>query len=207
MGFAKSGMDGGEQLPATREDWLQSATGMLRPMFAEKGILLPKAIRIACGFPRWSRGASHAIGQCWQRRASGDGSSEIFVSPALDNPIEVLEVQCHELVHAADDCRNGHRGPFRKMALAIGLDGPMRATHAGPALRERLNALSVQLGAYPHARLDANQNPAKQGTRLIRVVCDRRGHGYSFLITQMWLDEGTPPCICGSTMSPVTRRV
>jgi hypothetical protein len=190
---------------ATREQWLLCATESIQPLFTEKGIALPEVVRIACGFPRWSRGASHAIGQCWPHRASGDGASEIFISPALDDPIKVAEVLIHELIHAADDCRSGHRGPFRKMAVAVGLNGPMRATHAGPELRERLNALSARLGPYPHSRLDAHQNPGKQSTRLVKVVCNRPSHGYSLWTTRMWLDEGTPTCPCGSRMSQIAR--
>jgi hypothetical protein len=195
----------------TREDWLLSAAEMLRPLFEEKEILLPRAFRIACGWPlgrrRGSQGRSHALGQCWPHRASKDGSSEIFISPELDDAIVVLGVQVHELIHAADDCRNGHRGPFRKMALAMGLCGPMRSTEPGPDLRGPLNVLSNQLGPYPHARLDATQRPGKQSTRLIKVVCDRQSHGYAFWTTAMWLDEGTPTCVCGSCMSRVARKV
>lgn len=196
----------GKSIFTTREEWLHVAKNELKTLLWNKGIALPDAVRVACGFPRWSRGASHAIGQCWPHRASGDGSSEIFVSPSLDDPIKVSEVLVHELIHAADDCRNGHRGPFRRMAIAVGLQGPMRATHAGPELRERLNAISVQLGPYPHARLDATQNPAKQGTRLVKVVCNRPSHSYSLWTTRMWLDDGTPTCPCGATMSEITRK-
>ena len=113
----------------------------------------------------------------------------------------------HEFIHAVDDCRNGHKGPFRKMALAMGLCGPMRATHPGPELTERLNVLSDQLGPYPHARLDATEIPGKQSTRLIKFVCNRPGHRYSAWTTRMWLDEGTPTCVCGSKMSEVVRKV
>ena len=126
---------------ATREDWLQATATMLRPLFDEKGITLPTSLRIACGWPLGRRlgrqGRSHAIGQCFVQKASSDGSSEIFISPELDNGVTVAAVLVHELIHAADDCRNGHRAPFRKMAIGVGLAGPMRATHAGPEPKAR----------------------------------------------------------------------
>jgi hypothetical protein len=195
----------------TREDWLLAAATMLRPLFEENEIVLPKVFRISCGWPlstqRGSRGRSHVIGQCWPQKASKDGAAEIFISPELDKGVTVTAVLVHELIHSADDCKNGHRGPFRKMAIAVGLSGPMRATVPGPELAERLNALCNDLGPYPHARLDATQVSRKQRTRLIKVVCNRPGHGYPVWTTRMWLDLGTPTCVCGASMSEITRKV
>lgn len=172
------------------------------PLFAENGIYLPPNVRAACGWPRLG-GAStkHTIGQCWVTRLSGDNTSEIFISPILENPVEVAAVLVHELIHAADDCRHGHKGPFRRMALAVGLRGPMRSTTPGPELARRLNALCAQIGPYPHARLTDTGNANKQGTRLRKVVCG--GCGYAIYTTRLWLNVGTPTCVCGSRMSEV----
>lgn len=214
MSFAKTikirVVQPGAPVFAMREDWLHAAVTLLKSLFLDKGIALPDSLRIACGWPllgqRGGRGQSHRLGQCWRQIASADGASEIFITPEIDDGCNVLQVLSHELIHSADDCRNGHRGPFRKMAIAIGLRGPMRSTHAGPELRERLNGLCRQLGLYPHARLDPTQH-RKQGTRLIKVICDRPGHRYSVWTTRVWLDVGTPICPCGSTMSEITRKV
>jgi hypothetical protein len=194
---------------ATREDWLVAASGLLRPIFSEAGIAVPDSLRISCGWPYGSRRGSRsdAIGQCWARKASNDGASEIFISPALDDSFAVAAVMVHEFVHAADDCRNGHKKPFRDMAIRVGLKGPMRATSAGPELARRLNALCEVLGPYPHARLDPARVTRTQGTRLIKIVCDRPGHNYSVWTTRMWLDVGTPVCPCGSRMSEIARRI
>jgi len=125
----------------------------------------------------------------------------------LDDAFEVTEVLCHELIHAALDCEDGHGPRFRKLAVAIGLEGPMRSTHAGPELRECLNVLCAELGPYPHARLDPTQGLKKQSTRLIKVVCNRAPNEcFAFWTTRKHLDLGTPTCWCGSTMSEVTRR-
>jgi len=196
-------------VPATREQWLADMINALRVLFQERGISLPEGICASCGFPHGRRGSRKqvAIGQCWARRASGANRSEIFISPVLDNGLAVAAVLVHELVHAVDDCRNGHLAVFRKMALAVGLAGPMRATHAGPELAERLNALCLELGQYPHARLDPTQaSAAKQKTRLIKVVCDRSSCGYALWTTRTWLDLGTPNCVCGSSTSEIARR-
>jgi hypothetical protein len=191
----------------TREDYLLEYITVLRPLFSEHAIELPDSLRVSCGWPRATgRKGSHAIGQCFARQASRDTTSEIFISPVLDNAVDVGAVLVHELIHAWDDCRHGHRGPFRKVALAVGLEGKMRATTASPELKERLNALCSGLGPYPHASLDSSQVPGKQRTRLVKVVCDRYGCNYCFWTTRMWLDVGTPTCVCGSSMSEIARR-
>jgi hypothetical protein len=193
----------------TREEWLDTAVVQLRAYFAERGVIVPDSLRISCGWPlRRSRsGRSDAISECWARRASDDGACEIFVSPELADPYTVTSVLAHQLVHAADDWCHGHRGPFRRMALAVGLRGPMRSTRPGPELRERLNALCSAVGSYPHARLDPMRAFKRQSTRLIKIVCDRPGHNYSVWTTRMWLDSGTPICPCGSSMSEIARRI
>jgi hypothetical protein len=174
---------------STREEWLACAGNLLRHWFSGKGIVLPDNLRIACGWPlggqRNGCGRGHADGQCWPRRASGDGTAEIFVSPELEDVRKVLGVVTHEFVHAADDNRNGHGKPFRNIAIAVGLRGPMRSTFAGPELAERLNASLLDLGPYPHARLDPAQVKRTQGTRLIKVVCDRNNR---FVVTESAID-------------------
>jgi hypothetical protein len=194
----------------TREGWLQSAVENLRLDLLEKEIRLPEKIRVAPGWPLntgGARGQSRVVAQCWASQASRDGRSEIFIAPTLDDGLSVTEALCHELIHSADDCKHGHRGPFRQMALAIGLEGPMRSTRAGPALRERLNALCSELGPYPHAALDPTQVVRKQSTRLIKVVCySDPDHCYAFWTTRVHLDVGTPTCVCGGRMVEVTRR-
>ena len=75
----------------------------------------------------------------------------------------------------------------------------MRSTHAGPSLRERLNALIAPLGPYPHAALHAAQlRQSKQRTRLLKVVCPPCG--YIVRVTQWWLTHGFPVCPCGTEM-------
>jgi hypothetical protein len=196
-----------ESRRGTREDYLVEYIDLLRPLFWDRNIILPDNLRVSCGWPRaHGRQGSLAIGQCFARQASRDTTSEIFISPVLDDAVDVGAVLVHELIHAWDDCRHGHRGPFRKAALAVGLQGKMRATTAGPELKERLNALCSHLGPYPHAKLDSSQVAGKQKTRLMKVVCDRNGCNYCFWTTRFHLDRGTPTCVCGSRMSEIARR-
>ena len=172
----------------------------LRPEFERCNARLPDKIRISCGWPA-SRalGRQRRIGECWHAGASADQTVEVFVSPALDCSLTVAATLVHELVHAAVGPAWGHRGAFNRLATTIGLAGPMRSTHAGPALEGRLNALIARLGPYPHARLDtARRSP--QGTRLLKVVCP--SCGYTARITQRWIACGLPVCPCGSSLVP-----
>ncbi len=57
--------------------------------------------------------------------------NQIFISPALSDSVAVLDTLMHELIHAVDDCENKHGPVFKKMALKLGLKGPMRSAGAG----------------------------------------------------------------------------
>lgn len=122
-----------------REEWLNNLTEKMRPMYHDALAVVPQKIRLTCGWP--------------SRRA---------ISPCLSDPFKVAEVLAHELVHATG--QKGHKAGFRRVALAMGLEGPMRATHAGDSLAERLNALISEVGPYPHAELDKEQSPHKKDT-------------------------------------------
>jgi hypothetical protein len=179
-----------------REPWLAAAVEHFKPDFAANGYPLKTQVRVACGWP--SRRAlspkTRVIGQCFSTTASGDGTNEIFISPLLDDPIEVAAVLVHELTHAAVGIKYGHQGPFPSLAVKMGLTGPMRATTPSLLLRERLNTLSQELGPYPHATLNPNSKDfKKQGTRLLQCVCP--ACGYMARITKKWIEEvGLPVC-------------
>jgi hypothetical protein len=110
----------------------------------------------------------------------------------------VLATLVHELVHASVGTECGHKGPFRTLALALGLAGKMTATVAGPELLALLGALALELGPYPHARIDLTSRP-KQGTRLVKVACtqgcETEGKPYVVRMTRLHLDNlGAPVC-------------
>ena len=185
----------------SREHWLGELVSALRPAFAEAGFPLPERIRVACGWPSRSAlaGRNRRIGEAWSERCSADGTHETFLSPVLADPVEVGAVLVHELVHHAVGVEHGHKGPFRRCALAMGLEGSMRATTAGAALRERLHALAEGIGPYPHAALQGGEGRRKQSTRMLRVVCD--ACGCLARMTRQWIDMAGPPtCGCGGTM-------
>ena len=192
-----------------RDQWFAAALKGLRPLFADIGYpLTAEVIRISAGFP--SKGArslkSRRIGECWDATYIADGVCQIYISPVLVDPVKVLGVLVHELVHAAVGCKCGHKGPFRKAALAAGLTGKMTATDEGPELVERLTALSATLGPYPHAALDPS-NKKKQGTRMLKAICPCAYNSsppcdFIVRLTRKMIDQhGCPICpSCEETM-------
>lgn len=185
----------------TREQWLGGMVDALRPAFDGIGYPLPERIRVSCGWPSRSglSSKSKRIGEAWSPKASADGTHETFLSPCLGTAEEVGHVLAHELVHHAVGVECGHRGAFRKCALAIGLQGKMTATTASRGLQERLNALASPLGPYPHATLSGSSKP-KQTTRMLKVTCSECG--CVVRMAKKWLDDtGAPTCACGGEMT------
>lgn len=207
----------------TREAWLHKAIDALRPRFATAAMPLPDKIYISVGFGYGAKRESGKIlGQCWARASSDDNVNHIFISPEVNETPRVLDILIHELIHAADDCRNGHKGPFAKAAKALGLQGKMTATTAGDALAADMAKVAKALGEYAHAALHAaskplprtapgdpgpeaapstppHSGPPTQTTRLIKVECP--GCGYTVRTTAKWLALGNPRCPEGDEMT------
>ena len=190
----------------TRESWLLSAIDrMARSLFP--AFKQPKW-RVTCGWPKGVRGGKHAIGQCWDRTSSNDGTYEIFISPELDRPHEILHTLAHEMIHAIVGCDKGHKGEFVALCKAIGLVKPWTATTPGPELAATLAIYALQLGPYPHARL--NDVRKRQTTRMLKATCPNPdceirlnvegNKPYTVRITQQWADAGMPSCPCGTLM-------
>lgn len=156
----------------TREAWLRAATVHLRPIVDKAGALVPE-VQVSCGWP--ARGAlarsKRRVGECWHGSANKDGQSHVFVSPCLDNAVEVVGCLLHELIHASLPLKVKHGRAFAKLALACGLEGKPTATTVGSVLAKRINAeILPALGPYPHQAIDASNRP-KQKTRMLLWVC------------------------------------
>jgi hypothetical protein len=168
------------QVPlTTREAWLTHfAEQYLWPRIESAGAQRPHKYRVSVGFPKGRRGnKGHSIGQCWSQEVSADQTCEIFVSPELD---------------AAVGVRHGHRAPFKKLALSIGLTGPMRATLPTAEFEETIRAWIAAEFPYPHAPLSAASSPTRPGSRLLKARCE--GCGYTIRVTRQWLDIASPIC-------------
>ena len=174
----------------TREAWLLAAVDLLRPIFLAKNHVIPTHVMVSCGFAS-SGTRSHHIGQCWPRHSSSNEQNQIFISPALHDSVEVLDTLVHELVHAVDDCSHKHGKEFKKMALSLGLKGPMRSASAGPELKERLGQLVQRLGPYPHGRLLVIHERTVNRARA-RAKCPECG--FEVPMYRKFLSYGPPIC-------------
>lgn len=183
----------------TREQWLQDCAALLaRDRFTPAFYTVP-AVHISVGFPSRSALAnrSRRIGECWSNTATADGLCQVFVSPVLSNPVEVIATLAHELVHATVGLQAKHGPAFKRCATAIGLTGKMTATVAADSLKAWITATALPaLGAYPHPAFDPKTaQRIKGGTRLLKCECP--SCGCTIRITRKWLDAvGAPICSC-----------
>lgn len=135
-----------------REEYLQKAVAEVAYLFELHGFELPE-VNVSCSWAGGRGNKNKTIGQCWARNRSAAGINEIYISPAIEDSVEALEILVHELVHAVDDCEHGHKGPFVAMMKALGLEGKPTATHAGERLRDELTDIVKYLGDYPHKKV------------------------------------------------------
>ena len=179
-----------------RQQWLEHAVEALRGRFAEVGYTVPEKVRVSIGWPK--RAAScGAVGECWSPSTSSDKHAELFISPELIDGAHILHVLAHEMDHATVGTEAGHGKLFKQCALKIGLQGPMRATTAGPEFAAWGQTLFKRIGPYPAGFLT---DMPKQGTRLRRCECS--ACGYLARVSGKWLSLSGPP-ICPSDKVPM----
>ena len=173
----------------TREDWLNQVAQRMRPLFAEAGAELPERFRITMSLTKRQR----AIGVCFDRSASADGSYEILVRLDQHEPVQVAAILAHELVHAAVGVEQGHGPAFGKVARAIGLEGKLTATVPGDEFRASVAPILAEVGPFPHAPLDwsgQRSGPKKQTGRLLKVECQECG--LVVRQTKKWIEDVGP---------------
>jgi len=160
----------------TREHWLINAAALieqhiLMPAIASAKLTLqqPLSYKVSIGFPK---GSSKAIGQCFARIATVDNDhNPIFITPTIDDSLEILAVLVHELIHAAF-FEAGHKNEFVQVARKAGLEGKPTTTTAGQALTEKLLDIVDVLGDIPHSKIVESYRPKKKQTsRMIKVTC------------------------------------
>lgn len=182
----------------TREEWLMQgmillADEVFKPM---RHVIVPKLVKVSCGFP--STGAFAAkkqrIGECWYPQSKNGKEHQLFISPTQADPVRCLDILTHELVHVIAGKKAGHRNQFKRVAIEVGLQGPMRATFAGPDLEKQLKKFIRALGPYPHNSITKMVlGRKKQTARQLKATCP--SCGYLIRITAKWIEEvGLPLC-------------
>ena len=193
-----------KKLHDTREGWLKAAIAELNEeFFASAGYKLPKKLQCSCGFPR---GHARAIGQCWDPGVSADGTTHLFICPTQAEPMRVLDILLHELIHAAVGIKEGHKGKFKKVAREFGLEGKLTATTVteGSELWKRLAKCNQRLGKYPHAAMQ-KRAPKKGtgGSGWLRYMSPEE-EKYRVVVSPKMIEEhGAPQDPWGNEMIPV----
>jgi len=118
-----------------REEWLNQVAERMAPWFENQGYSLPR-YRVAIGFPSTGKRGKR-IGECWDGRASADGTFEVLIRPDQSDPIEVAAILAHELVHAA---------------VGLGVRAQGRISHRCSTFRYRLNCRSGSSASRPIRR-------------------------------------------------------
>jgi hypothetical protein len=192
----------------TREGWLNAAMVALdKKFFSENGYDLPEKLQVSCGFPRG--GGGKAIGQCWDPTISGDGTTQMFICPSQSDPITVLGILLHEMIHAVVGLKAKHGGPFRKLVKEFGLAGKMTATFAeeGSEVHKTLEVISGRLGAYPHAAMQKRmKRPSNRGPGWIRLVSPENPEYKSAIDPNVMEELGAPRDPWGNEMVPCRRK-
>jgi hypothetical protein len=153
--------------PITREQWLEIAVHEVT--LANPSITFPP-VKVSCSWPGGGS-ARKRIGECWSRAASQAKVNEMFISPKLEDPARVVSVLVHEMAHAIDDCKNGHKAPFVAIGKSLGLTGKPTQMELPPELAAALaQAVIAKAGAFPHRRLDMSSRK-KQSTRMLKCEC------------------------------------
>lgn len=178
---------------ATREAWLVAAVKALRPLFKAVDKAPPDGVQVSVGYGRGKGSKVHGV--CYSKSATEGELSTIFISPeiASGDPVYLLGVLLHELIHAADNCESKHHGWFAKTAKAVGLTGKMTSTVVGADLRAKLEASATKLGPYPHAVLSPGLSSVNKPdrNRQLKIECDC---GYKLRGSRQVLDMGIPDC-------------
>lgn len=161
-----------------RESWLTDAVVEVGAILLDKTEIEIPEVRVSTGWPS-TRGTSlkkRRIGECWKPEVASDGVSQVFISPVLMDPIQILGVLMHELIHAWDKCEHGHRGVFVKTAKAAGLVAPWTATGIdAELLHPLLEEIVTRLGKYPHSALNPLVQRKPQTTRQLKIEAEECG--------------------------------
>lgn len=187
----------------TREEWLRAGVEAMKPLLEETGVKMPKKYHVTVS---WNKGSGDkGIGQCFDASCSNDGAPHMSVSPCQADPLRVLDILLHEMIHAACGTACGHKGEFKRVALALGFEGKMTATYVTDKspLLPKLKAVAKTLGDYPHSAINykKQKKPSKGGW--IRLQSPQE-ESYRVVVSPKMLEEhGYPQDPWGNEMEHI----
>lgn len=175
-----------------REQWLLLGKKELDIHVQEKTGLKPIDTLVSIGSPLRGDRKGKVLGVCYNMLVK---RPHIFITPRKADSPRILDILLHEIIHTHTP-GDGHRGPFKRLALKCGLLGPMTATTAGSELKQTLKKIIEKIGQIPSDPLTQEAidgKHKKQSTRLIKSKC--QPCGYTVRITRTWIESlGHPIC-------------
>tara|TARA_R110002012_G_scaffold98434_4_gene236031 strand:+ start:1037 stop:1675 length:639 start_codon:yes stop_codon:yes gene_type:complete len=168
-----------------RETWLNIMIDKAVPMFDKAGFKISDIrgkLKVSCSMMVGQRKSSKfgAIGQHLPTAWNKEQNHEMLISPTLEDGVQVVGVLIHEMCHAIQShlyhdekgrlTVKAHGKEFRKIAIAVGLEGKMTATTESPELKIKIEKWISEIGKYPHSEINL-KGRKKQGVRNLKVQC------------------------------------
>jgi len=136
------------------EVWLNEAVELLRPRFRQAGYEIPP-VHVSVGFSTdgYKPGArTNTIGVCHASFMTIEGVNEIYITPMRTEPVDVISILVHELIHAIDDCKSGHGAGFQKISRDLQCTDNLKVPlHEFKETMNFYRQMALQLGRYPRA--------------------------------------------------------
>ncbi len=140
----------------------------------------------------------------WNQRLQSNRTAS-RIRPDKSDPLEVLGILSHELVHSAVPLGSGHGPVYKALATKFGLEGKMRHAMPGGRLAGALKLIAEGLGPLPHATLNLEFRESaprkKQKTNMLKATCpgvDQDGKhvdcDYVLRVTKTHAERGAPFC-------------
>jgi hypothetical protein len=143
------------------EEWLDHAVSSLRDYFYCFGYTVPSVL-VNCGYGLIGYSPKRRFnvdGLCLPKRYSKDDMCDIYVAPHVTEPIEIILVLAHELIHSIDDCFSGHGATFMEIAGHLGLnDCPSVSESRYLSTLERFAEIVEPLGKYPRSGINYKES-------------------------------------------------
>lgn len=152
-------------------------------------------LKVSRGYPPVNalKNRGRVVGVCIDPTVSLGGFTEIFVSPYVSEPMEMLSVLVHELGHAVQGNKVGHGPAFTEYCKEVGLAppaNPMTGRHdefkgwqlgtvvaPGSPLEQTLQEILDELPPFPGAGLNLTEvekqrAASKAKTLMLKMYCD-----------------------------------
>lgn len=180
-------------MTATREAWLSDAWRAVQTSFS----IDAGDAALSVGHPARATRRVRLVDVV----TDAEGNRQVYVSPYLADPAEILAVILWAACEASTDAT---RRTAESARARVGFHEPDRGDIIpGATLRESLVTLAQSFDPYPHVYTDPDAaRRATQTTRMLKVTCEHGHEPYVLRMTRRQYDRGAPICpLCYSSMA------